>query len=302
MASTSGKAASSGGLIAVLLIAAVILSPQPAAFAVEHLANGGFEQGADGWSPSLGFSTSGCAPHGGGQAGALTTSASEQSAFVQQSIEQAFAQGSYSLQGYALLASGTPNVKADLFWYVDGSLVASAQVTLQPSASWSQFELESTSPASPTRLVVKLTSTAAGNSLLCFDDLSIDGPPLATPTPEPTSTSTSTPSPTPTATAQPTATLTPTGVATATSIATAASTATGAVTVTPVTSPTLPPTATGTATVTPAAATTSGFANGGFEDGTAGWRKFGGEFYAVTAPRRDGGGAAAFTSTTESTK
>jgi hypothetical protein len=290
LASSAGKIARFGGLGVTLLVCLTLLRAE-SALAAEHLVNGGFEQGTSRWSPSMGLSTSGCAARSGSLAGALTTTAIDSTAEMQQSISGSFAQGSYTLRGYTRAGAGSLNVNVLLLWFDASREVDRNTQLFVADAAWTQFSIVNASPPPGiTRVVVRVVVTSEATGVLCIDDLSLDGPPLVTPTVPATATETATATATGTATSTATATVTATSTATETATATATSTATVA------------PGAIATGTPPPAQTTGLSFINGGFEDGTSGWQKFGGEIRDVSGPRRGGSGAGAFTSSTTSTK
>ena len=157
-----------------------------------------------------------------------------------------------------------------------------APLSLNLTGSYAPFSLAAEPPDAACRLAVRITIDAAAASTLCLDDLLLEGPlATVTPTASPTATSTSTPSattqPSPSPTGPP-ATATPSSTPTATRLATSTPTPVAAVDV------------------------TSALSNGGFEEGTADWRKFGGELGLSTDAARSGRAAGAFVSSTESTK
>jgi hypothetical protein len=272
--------------------------------AVELLQNGGFEQGALRWTPNLGFSTSGCAPRMGGGVGVLTTS-NQESAFVRQNISSTTLGASYTFRGFARAESGAAGLTVSLIWIdVDGR-PRTDPLQLQPTAEWAEFSLTRNPASDAVRMAVEARTFGSEAGVICLDDLSLDGPlpPTATPTPTATPIATVTPEPTLSPTPEPTSTSTIAPPATATSPADA-----------PTASPVSPvPTATVslvvTATAAPPTATASAiagpsfiFTNGGFENGTAGWQKFGGELRTVASPRGSGSSAGAFESSTAATK
>ena len=126
-------------------------------------------------------------------------------------------------------------------------------------------------------------------TIVCLDDLSVEGPIVAQPSPTATDTPTAPATPTNTAsttsTPPPTETVAPAS-ATATSVA---ATATSAA-------------ATATAAVATSTSPSLTFINGGFEETTAGWRTQGGQLDAVTSPKLSGGAAGRYTSATDATK
>lgn len=180
---------------------------------LELLRNGGFEQGAGGWS-GAGLSSGGCEPRSG--AGALAIEADATVAFAQQNVRGPLGEGSYALNGYLMVASGTPRIEVILTWLdEDGSELERESKSIGGGASYGSFSHHSSRPAGAESLRVRISVDSLDTATVCLDDLGLEGPPPpATPTttPSPTLTSTTTPSATatPTSTPRPTSTPKPT--------------------------------------------------------------------------------------------
>ena len=278
MAPSARHAARLGGFAVAL---ALLLLLRPGVLAVEYLQNGGFESGATRWTPNLGFTTTSCAPRSGSGVGVLTQMA-QNAPFVRQNLTGPLSAGLHTFSGYLRVESGSPAVRVTLIWSgATGSNPLPEPLDVAVGADWSQFSLSRTPPAFAERVSVEVRITGANDGVVCLDDLSVDAPPLPTATPTVESTAISSPLP-----ASPTPTNPP---PTATAPATSAS---------PASATPRPATATSSAVPGPSFV----FSNGGFESGTAGWQKFGGELTAVSSPRNGGSGAGRLESSSTSTK
>ena len=260
------------------------LPASSAATTLELLQNGGFEQGAGGWS-GLGISADGCEPESGN--GALQVASSGQATFAQQIVPGPLGDGSYTLTGSLLVASGSPDIQVILIWFDGGELDRDAQ-GITANDSYGSFSLSASPPAGAESLRVRIAIGAGEASAICLDNLSLDGPPPPPPTAIPTATAP--PSPAPTQTLAPTSTPKPS--------ATAKPTSTPKPTATPKPTTTAKPRATTAASAAP----TFSFVNGGFEQGLDGWSKYGGELRAVGSPVNTGSLAGELFSSTDSTK
>lgn len=258
------------------------------AAAEQLLLNGGFEQGSAGWTN---LSTEGCPAHEGNAAAALVTSADEQVDVLSQTV--GIGGGPFTLSGYARRLSGSPALSVQLSWRsASGQQLNLKTRPLTAGGAYTAFNLsEPGSPANTASLRISFTVSAGGPSTVCLDDIELDAAPPGTPTPSPSPTPTTTPTATETAVPLAGATETPVPTADAGSTPTPGAAATG-----------------GPATATPSSQSSAGatsdqdFRNGGFEDGTEGWQKFGGELRSVSSPKRSGEHAGAFVSSTSSTK
>jgi len=290
----------------VALLAAAIglllaLTARHPAFAVELLQNGSFDHGGAAWSPAQGFATGVC-PARGGLAASLSTGPQAE-AFVYQTVAGPLSAGSYTLTGWSRrLAAGSGSANAFLIWLdASGSEVSRARQDLGLSTAYQPFNLPVPFAPAANSLLVSVSLSASQPETLCLDDLSLNGPALL---PTPTATRPAPPTPPPTLTPSPTvpapiATRTPTPTKTPTPTRTP--TATRVPTETRVPAQTAPPSS---STPSSAMARQSGaaFVNGGFESGTTGWSKYGGELTTSTAIRRSGAAAGVFVSSTGATK
>ncbi len=288
----------SAGVLALLAVR-ILLPARPAdASFFQHLQNGGFESGS-GWTVLTAAGAS-CGAQSG--TGALSlTGTSSTLAVARQAMTGVGAGLSYTLNGYAMVSSGTPSAKASLWWLGPGGAVIHARDTAITGASYSAFTIADTAPAGTASVEVRLTVTGAGTA--CFDDLSLDGPPPVTATPTPTVTPiptstltpTSTPEPptrTPSATRAPSSTRTPSPPRPTRTPAPASN------------GPAASRAAPGSASPgsDPSDLVSAELLNGGFEGATSPWEKFGGELSLVSTPARSGASAGAFFSATASTK
>lgn len=282
-----GPSAHLVALISCISSLVILLSlPSPAVASQQLLVNSGFEQGLQGWAGG-GIST-GCTGRSGGGA-LISASGSELSPFLQQTV-QPIAPGVYTLGGYAKMIAGASPARVSLAWKdAGGGDLGMSVVTFAPGAAYESFSLGGvTAPAQAGRVVVKVELLATASASLCVDDLSLDGPTLATATPTPSATPTATSSPIPTPS------LTPTPLATATATRTPA--------VRPAATSTRPAATVASVPSAAGAFASSGFSNGGFEAGITGWSKFGGELGTVGSPVHSGAAAGRFSSATSSTK
>jgi hypothetical protein len=277
---------------AVLVCAALWPRPPYPAAAAQLLLNGGFEEGAAGWS-GAGLSTSGCPARSGAVALKMAPSGGLPLTATQQIPTAAL--GAYALTGFARLGSGGPaSLQAGLVWLdSQGASIHEDSATLSLSTSYQAFTVTSSSaPPDAAALMVRLR--AQGSGVACIDDVGLEGPPAATATPSPTFT----PSPAPTETSSRTPTTPP------------ATRTPRPPTATRVPSSTRAPAATKAATAgnaassgrTAASPAGGALANGGFEDGLSPWQKFGGELVLASSPVHGGSSAGSLVSATASTK
>ncbi len=231
----------------------------------EHVTNGGFESGTTGWL----FHNAGVAECEGGNHALRLAPPSGQLAFGRQRIDGPLAAGTYRVSGKAKRLTGSVSARLEITWHdnTDQVLDGTSPVNLPADGTYTPFQFEFAAVPNTFSAVIGFSATS-GTTLatFCIDDVSFEGPPLATPTPIPTDT----PTATSTSTVVPTASISPT------------------------------PPATVTATKTPQP--TLGFRNGSFEDGTSGWQKFGGELGVTDTPRVSGLRAGVLSSSTASTK
>lgn len=245
----------------------------------QWLTNGSLDAGIEGWQLGSGALADGC------DAGSAGLAFNDDGALLAQNASGPFPGGTYRFSGRARTLSGSVSLIATIQDL--GNTSAKAQTGPLPLAgAYQSFSTQLIILANVSSLRVAITLASASDSVACLDDLSLEGPLEENPpTVVPTNTPTLTPSPAPTSTATtvPGATNTATAAASPTATATSpASTATAAK---------------ATATAAPSLA----FINGGFEDGTAGWRKNGGELETVTSPRRSGASAGRFSSSSSVT-
>ncbi len=242
----------------------------PDAEADSLLVNGDFESGTTAWA---GVSSAGCEPHSGSGAGAVTTVGTAQ---ARQWVDDVGHGAAYHLSGYVKVKSGTATVKVVVNWFSGDSAIAGLPQLLAPGSDYTSFSKTgiASPPSADAAQVIIEVAAAGGPTTVCLDDLVLEGPPPETPTP----TSTSMPPETATGTRTPTP---------------------GAGTATPKATKTPAPQAT-TSLVAAGAGTT--LVNGDFEQGTAGWQKYGGELRSVSSPTHSGRGAGALLSSTSSTK
>jgi len=171
---------------AIVLLGALLLAlvPATAAQARELLQNGDFEQGTSGWS-GLGISD-GCAPHGGSDA--LELAADGSASFAQQNVDGPLGDGSYTLTGWLLVDSGSPEISVHFVWLDgNGSELIHTSDTLSGVTSYGSFSLDSARPSGAESLRVRIV-VDAGPGVVCIDDVSLDGPPAPPPTAIPTAT------------------------------------------------------------------------------------------------------------------
>ena len=252
--------------LAALLALGLTLFTSSLVTGQEHLRNGAFD-GSTGWV--LYPTNASIADCGDGNTGLRLAPPANQHAFGRQRIEGPLAAGSYRVSGKIKRVSGTASVDLDVLRYNEAEDVLSgpSQATLSAGAAYTPFLVEFTTVDGTHSVVLGFSLTSGSNpSIYCLDDVSFEGPPLATPTPIPTDT--------------------PAATSTATTAASATVSST--------------PLATATATRTPPPGLV--FRNGSFEDGAEGWQKFGGELHITDTPRVSGLHAGVLSSATASTK
>jgi hypothetical protein len=192
------------------------------------LANGGFEDGAAGWSASAGQLVIVSEPvRAGARAGRLAASGVNQVAFVESGFVTVTSGTTYTLTG-SVYYTDTAIVwtQLRLTWYSDTTATAmpilpQSVPILGPLLGWQDFSpLVAIPPAganaAKVRAVARLAALNQAGSVV-FDGLRLQGPdspppaapPTATPTATATSTSTATATPPPPPTHTPTATATP---------------------------------------------------------------------------------------------
>ena len=265
----------------------------PRAGGSELLANGGFEQGAEGWSVNAGgLEVVGSPVHGGAYAGLFSGSGQPSTQFVYQWVNIQPAQN-YRLSGWAAMSGGG---SSRLFLRVDLFDANGQNVPFRKDSDWLPLtdgtyyflttgDFESPSVARQAR--VSVVAQADSPFTVHIDDIAFAGaeavpftptpasPPAPTPTPPPSVKPSPTPGPLTTPTRTPSQSATPKPEPSAPPVAE------------PVVFPEL--------------------TNAGFEerrdDGTPyGWRKQGGDMSGVPSPRTDGARAVALASQTGSTK
>jgi hypothetical protein len=275
------------------LTVALLLAGSPRAGAADLLANGGFEQGTDGWSLNAGQLDAVPSPvHAGALAGRFSGSGQPTTQFAYQVIAVR-PDEDYEASGW-LAASGPAVSRAflRLSWFdAGGQLVSQADSGWLPQLDGSFYRLSTgvlLSPSAARTARVSAIVQAESGFAVHLDDFELGGPaavplsatPQATITPSTPTTTPAVPTPkvTPTARPEPTRTLSPTSPAPSPLLA-------------EITEPLFFPY----------------LVNGGFEelrgDGTPyGWHKQGGEISTVSEPRTDGSRALALSSQTSSTK
>jgi hypothetical protein len=250
-------------LAALCAIAATTFFATPVA-GQEHITNGGFENGTAPW---VLFNASVADCDAGN--GLRLAPPANQHGFGRQRIEGPLAAGTYRISGKVKRLTGNTSARLGVTWLdtTDQVVDAPEPSSLPAATSYTPFQFEFEAAPNAFAAVIGFSVTS-GTSVasFCIDDVSIDGPPLATATPIPTDT----PPATSTPTVGPSSTISPT------------------------------PAATVTATKTPQP--TLGFRNGSFEDGITGWQKFGGELGITDTPRVSGLRAGVLSSSTASTK
>jgi hypothetical protein len=272
------------------LIAALVPVSRHSAGASELLANGGFEEGAAGWSTNAGQLDGVASPlHGGSLAGRFSGSGQPSTQLTYQLIDVQPSQ-SYELSGWvAASAPGTLRAFLRVSWFdAGGSLAVSSDSQWLPQIDGVYYPLATgtiVSPAAARQARASLVVQADSPFTVHLDDFAFSGPaaiPPPPPTPPPVI---STPTPT---TLPPGGTPGPLPTRTRTP------------------GPVSPP----RATAAPTDAEPDVFPqliNGGFEqlraDGTPyAWHKQGGEMSTVTDRVTEGARALALTSETSSTK
>ncbi|HLF71528.1 MAG TPA: hypothetical protein VI759_05190 [Dehalococcoidia bacterium] len=260
--------------IGVLLI---LLAALPAGVSAEDILIEGFEGNTSGWF-GQNYGLDGCAAHSGAHAMELTSTGGAPGQIAIQ-FEGDRPEGDYRLTVSVLRLSGSGKFNAQLTWYAaDGHELRVA--TMYPTPGTGSYITTTVSdilgpPQGSARVRLTLGLPAQSPGSVCIDDVTLEGP----------AEQASTPTPTATLTPQATATPSPTATKPAT------------------TTPSPSPTAKAASTTKPSAAEAgAGLVNGGFEDGLPGWQKFGGELRSVAEPHHGGTSAAAFVSTTASTK
>ena len=231
----------------------------------EHVSNGGFESGNTDWL----FHNADVAECEAGNHALRLAPPSGQLAFGRQRIEGPLAAGTYRISGKARRLAGSVSARLEMTWHdsTDQFLDGTSPVNLPADGTYTPFQFEFVAVPNTFSAVIRFSATSGTNpAIFCIDDISIEGPPLATPTSIPTDT----PTPASPSTAASSATFSPTSLATA------------------------------TATRTPQPSLV--FRNGSFEDGSTGWQKFGGELGVTDAPRVSGLRAGVLSSSTASTK
>ncbi len=265
-----------------LFAALWLLQPRHDAGAAELLVNGGFEEGAGGWSWLSGDVLAVASPVRGGAWSGRFQSASGQPSV--QDVRQTVPvqpNGSYEFSGWVLLNDpAVQQVSLRVTWLREsgdstGENSSSYSLTTLDVAFQSLTTGQMSVPPAAVAAQVKVRVQTAGSFLIYLDDFSLTGPPpQATPTPSPPASS-----PTPAPVATPTSTATPVPPATSTPV----------------------PSSEAEPAVFPA------LVNGGFEqlraDGTPyGWRKQGGEMGVTAVAKVDGTRALSLASTTIATK
>ncbi|HET6615971.1 MAG TPA: hypothetical protein VFH62_08795, partial [Dehalococcoidia bacterium] len=235
--------------------------------AYQHVRNGGFESGTDGWwtrnDTPLAVSTE-AAPIEGRYAGRVTLTANTFE--LHPSMSGTIAPGAYEFSAYVLAADA--GITLDVT--VGGrGFEESRSFELAPGM-WTRIALDVEAQRADDPLITIAGSGAPGD-MLYIDDVRLDGiaPVTRTPTPSPT--------------APP---LAPASESTAVRSAT----------------PSPQPTSTAVVDVIAGSVRNPSFEDVGSDGLPFAWRKFGGELSSVTSPVRSGGRAARLDSTTDSMK
>lgn len=277
-----------------LAIAVLLLLGRGPASGDELLADGGFENGLDGWAP-LGDGMVGTSGniHTGSQALQISGPSDGLQAYKDVPIAPGEA---YQLSGFLRVAdSDVQYAHLRVYWLGSSGFSDSTWVDVI-SAGWQYVEtnlLSAPPDATTARLtvVVALDDNPGDGFTIEADDLSFQGPPAPTTGPA-TPTPSSSPSPQPTPTSTPTAS--PSSSATQ-----APSTPTPYPTVTPTTAPSTPsPT---TVHVFPSL-TNGGFEEDGADGAPFGWRKIGGSIHTTSSHVWSGQRAIELRSQSTSTK
>ena len=277
------------------LIAALLVAGSPRAGAADLLANGGFEEGAAGWSLSAGYLEAVLSPvHTGALSGRFTGSGQPTTQFAYQ-LAAVQPDESYEASGWmAATGSALTRVFLRVSWFdAGGQLVSQSDSTWLPQFDEGFHRLSTGALLSPSAArAARVSAVVQSDSafIVHLDDFDLAGPVPAPSTPTPHST----PAPTVTPTVSPPKT-----------------TPTPSPKPRPVPSRTPAPTS-GTPPASPPGEPIEplvfpSLVNGSFEelrnDGTPyGWRKQGGEISNVREPRTDGSRSLALRSQTSSTK
>jgi hypothetical protein len=202
--------------VAMVVVLGLLLAAGLAVAAAPDLLlpNGGFEDGAAGWSASAGQLVIVTDPvRSGDRAGRLEASGQNQVAFLESGFVTVTAGRPYSLTGAVFYTdTAVAWTQLRITWFSDTISTAMPNLTWStpvaaPAAGWQAFSPLLTTPpagahAAKVRAVVGLAAlNQAGHAV--FDDLSVQGPSSPTPIPVGTETATPRPSRTPTPTATP---------------------------------------------------------------------------------------------------
>ncbi|HEX5140954.1 MAG TPA: carbohydrate binding domain-containing protein, partial [Dehalococcoidia bacterium] len=275
------------------LVGVLVASGPPLAHGEDLLINGDFEDGATGWQSQS--SPASCTPNDGDNALEIASPNT-----LQQTVEGPLASGEYTFSGYAQRTSGGGSLTVMFVWLDSGGapVQPSQQTFTLPPGAFVPIQFgPKPKPANAVslRIVLQASPVQSTSGLtVCFDDMALDGPGLATATPLPTDTPT--PAPTETSTPDPTETTAPNPSPGATSTTAPSATSTS------VPSTNTPSSKTATPVTAKANEPSYVFTNGSFEEGTDGWQKFGGELGVATEPRVSGNASGMLTSSTTSTK
>jgi hypothetical protein len=275
------------------LVGVLVASGPPLAHGEDLLINGDFEDGATGWQSQS--SPASCTPNDGDNALEIASPNT-----LQQTVEGPLASGEYTFSGYAQRTSGGGSLTVMFVWLDSGGapVQPSQQTFTLPPGAFVPIQFgPKPKPANAVslRIVLQASPVQSTSALtVCFDDMALDGPGLATATPLPTDTPS--PAPTETSTPDPTETTAPNPSPGATSTTAPSATSTS------VPSTNTPSSKTATPVTAKANEPSYVFTNGSFEEGTDGWQKFGGELGVATEPRVSGNASGMLTSSTTSTK
>ncbi len=261
------------GLVLALVCISSLLAVSRA-HALQRLANPGFESGTTGWLGEV--VATGCPARSGIAAGLVS---SEGAGWTEQRAIVNGGSGPHSATGYARLLSGSGRVQVTMRWLsATNTLIGQQSSEVDLTTAYAYFSsAPATTPAQAATLALRFRVVATTPpAVICLDDLVLDGPGLVSPTAVPSATSSPTPGSTVTLTpaASPSATSSPAATSTSSPVPTAGG-----------------PPAPGARLLNP-----------GFESGTDGWQKYGGELRSVSTPTKGGTGAGLFTSATASTK
>jgi hypothetical protein len=260
-------------LFLVVFLCAIAASAGNRASSASLLANGGFESGTTGWTVITDPTTS-CPAFAGTSALSLAAGSGVAIARARQNLA-AQPPGTLTFSGQLRHLSGPAlPIVARVSAVVDGAEVATS-VDRTPGDAYENFSVDLIvlGPAESAAVDIRFVADTAAS--ICVDELTLEfvaSPPTETPTPTATATE-------------------------------APGAETPAVTQTIATTPGTTATATATPTASPPS-TDNGliFVNGGFEDGTSGWSKFGGELSTSANQRLSGAAGGRLTSSTASTK